>query len=163
MGARRLRKSSAHGIHFLFHCLVNCAPLCAQILLLIDSLRKPLGHPPAGSNLALAVLLLLVLILQAVFNAWQDFSTSRILASVKGMLPSDVLVLRNSLPTKVAAKDIVPGDLITITMGEKVPADLRLIEVSADLQFDRSILTGEVSHDLCRFGVEMAHFLSHSE
>ncbi|KAF5309044.1 hypothetical protein D9619_013557 [Psilocybe cf. subviscida] len=104
---------------------------------------KPLGDPPAASNLALAVVLLLVLIIQAVFNAWQDFSTSRVMASIKGMLPSDVLVLRNSFPTKVAAKDIVPGDLVTITMGEKVPADLRLIEVSSDLQFDRSILTGE--------------------
>ncbi|KAF8154699.1 sodium-potassium ATPase [Crassisporium funariophilum] len=105
---------------------------------------KPLGEPnPAPANLALAVVLLLVLMIQAVFNAWQDFSTSRVMASIKGMLPSDVLVLRDCGQTNVAAKDLVPGDLVTISMGEKVPADLRLIEVSADLQFDRSILTGE--------------------
>lgn len=65
------------------------------------------------------------------------------MASIKGMLPSDVLVLRDGGQTKVPAKDLVPGDLVTISMGEKVPADLKLIEVSADLQFDRSILTGE--------------------
>jgi sodium/potassium-transporting ATPase subunit alpha len=108
--------------------------------------RKPLGEPdPQASNLALAVVLLLVIFIQAVFNAWQDFSTSRVMASIKGMLPSDVLVLRDGGQTKVPAKELVPGDLVTISMGEKVPADLRLIEVSADLQFDRSILTGEVS------------------
>ena len=107
------------------------------------SYRKPLGEPPAAANLALAVVLLIVIFIQAIFNAWQDFSTSRVMASIKGMLPSDVLVLRDGNQTKVAAKDLVPGDLVTISMGEKVPADLKLIEVSADLQFDRSILTGE--------------------
>jgi sodium/potassium-transporting ATPase subunit alpha len=83
--------------------------------------------------------------IQAIFNAWQDFSTSRVMASIKAMLPSDVLVRRDSTSMKIPAKDLVTGDLITISMGEKVPADLRLIEVSADVQFDRSILTGEVN------------------
>jgi magnesium-transporting ATPase (P-type) len=112
-----------------------------------DSLyfRKPLGNPnPNPSNLALAVVLLIVLFLQAIFNGWQDFSTSRVMASIKGMLPSDVLVLRDSEQMKIPARDLVPGDLVTFSMGEKVPADMRLIDVSADLQFDRSILTGEV-------------------
>ena len=70
------------------------------------------------------------------------------MASIKGMLPSDVLVLRDGGQTKVSAKDLVPGDLVTITMGEKVPADLKLIEAGADLQFDRSILTGEACFSL---------------
>lgn len=71
------------------------------------------------------------------------------MSSIKGMLPSDVLVLRDSAQTKIPAKELVPGDLITIGMGEKIPADLRLIDVSSDLQFDRSILTGEVGHTCC--------------
>lgn len=92
------------------------------------------------------MVLLIVLFLQAIFNAWQDFSTSRVMASIKGMLPSDVLVLRDSEQSKLPARDLVPGDLVTFNMGEKIPADMRLIDVSADLQFDRSILTGEVGH-----------------
>ena len=60
------------------------------------------------------------------------------------MLPSDVMVLRNAVQEKIPASELVTGDLVYISMGEKVPADLRLIEVSMDLQFDRSILTGEV-------------------
>jgi cation transport ATPase len=109
--------------------------------------RKPLGkeHPGSSSNLILAVVLLIVILIQAFFNAWQDFSTSRVMASMKGMLPADVLVLRDSFRIKLPAKELVPGDLVTLTMGDRVPADIRLIEVSADLQFDRSVLTGEVS------------------
>lgn len=60
------------------------------------------------------------------------------------MLPSDVLVLRDGSQVKLPASELVNGDLISIGLGEKVPADLRLIQVSGDLRFDRSILTGEV-------------------
>ena len=107
--------------------------------------RKPLGNSnPQASNLALAIVLLVVLFLQAGFNAWQDFSTSRVMSSIKGMLPSDVLVLRDGNQVKMPASQLFNGDLIYISLGEKVPADLRLIQVSGDLRFDRSILTGEV-------------------
>lgn len=58
--------------------------------------RKPLGNPPLASNLALAIVLLIVLLLQAVFNAWQDFSTSRVMSSIKNLLPSTVTVVRGS-------------------------------------------------------------------
>lgn len=107
--------------------------------------RKPLGEPaPQASNLALAVVLLIVVVVQAVFNAWQDFSTSRVMASIKGMLPSAVAVLRDGKQVTVPAIDLVTGDLVFVGMGQKVPADLRLMECSGDLKFDRSILTGEV-------------------
>ncbi len=51
-------------------------------------------------------------------------------------LPSDDLA-------RVPAPELVLGDIVHINMGCKVPADLRLIDVSSDLKFDRSILTGE--------------------
>ncbi|KAH9965077.1 sodium-potassium ATPase [Russula compacta] len=105
---------------------------------------KPLGNPnPQSSNLALAIVLLVVVLLQAVFNAWQDFSTSRVMASIQDMLPADVIVLRDGTQTTVPAASLVPGDIIHIVMGQKVPADVKLIDVSGDLRFDRSVLTGE--------------------
>ncbi|KAH9987209.1 hypothetical protein BJV77DRAFT_1026401 [Russula vinacea] len=105
---------------------------------------KPLGNPdPQASNLALAVVLLVVVFLQAAFNAWQDFSTSRVMASIQGMLPADVVVLRDGVQTTLPAASLVPGDLVHLVMGQKVPADVKLIDVSGDLRFDRSVLTGE--------------------
>lgn len=51
-------------------------------------------------------------------------------------VPSDNLI-------RVPAPELVLGDIVHVTMGCKVPADLRLVDVSSDLKFDRSILTGE--------------------
>lgn len=105
---------------------------------------KPLGEPaPQASNLALAVILLIVIVLQTVFNAWQDFSTSRTMASISGMLPTEVLALRDGREQLVPAESLVTGDIVRIRLGDKVPADMRFLEVSSDLKVDRSVLTGE--------------------
>ncbi|KAK9374316.1 uncharacterized protein V1513DRAFT_415702 [Lipomyces chichibuensis] len=104
---------------------------------------KPLGQPPAVANLALAIVLLAVFFLQAAFNAWQDFSSSRVMASITGMLPDECQILRDGIRTSTAAAEIVPGDVIFFRAGSKLPADIRFIEISSDTKFDRSILTGE--------------------
>lgn len=64
------------------------------------------------------------------------------------MVPSNVLVFRDSARAHIPVQELVAGDLVYISPGDKVPADLRLIEISSDLQFDRSILTGEVGFDV---------------
>ncbi|WWC91684.1 uncharacterized protein L201_006630 [Kwoniella dendrophila CBS 6074] len=116
--------------------------LLASILCFIA--WKPLGEPnPSAANLALAVVLLLVIAIQTVFNAWQDFSTGKVMASITGLLPSAVLVLRNSIQSQLPAKALVPGDIIYVSLGNKLPADIRFIDVSSDLKMDRSVLTGE--------------------
>ncbi|MCJ1306958.1 hypothetical protein MMC25_000602 [Agyrium rufum] len=104
---------------------------------------KPLGQPPQTSNLALAIVLLVVFIVQAVFNAWQDWSSSRVMASITSMLPEACMLLRNGVQTQVAGPDVVPGDVLFVKAGNKLPADVRFVEISSDAKFDRSILTGE--------------------
>ncbi|KAF9263793.1 calcium ATPase [Marasmius fiardii PR-910] len=105
---------------------------------------RPLGDPnPSLANLALAIVLLITMIIQAVFNLWQDYTTGRVMASIKNMLPLEISVVREGSVSKIPAADLVQGDLVQIKLGNKVPADLRLIQVSSDLRFDRSILTGE--------------------
>ena len=104
---------------------------------------KPLGEPnPQVSNLALALVLLFVVILQALFNAIQDFSTSRIMASISGMLPEQVVVIRDGERRRVPAAELVQGDVIDIALGNKIAADCRIISCS-DAKFDRSVVTGE--------------------
>lgn len=75
---------------------------------------KPLGEPaPSAANLALAVVLLIVVVLQTAFNAWQDYSTGRVMASISGMLPKEVVVLRDGHEMKIPASDLVPGDFVS--------------------------------------------------
>ncbi|EGE05367.1 H/K ATPase alpha subunit [Trichophyton equinum CBS 127.97] len=106
-------------------------------------LRWPLGDPPALANLALAIVLLAVFFIQAGFNAWQDWSSSRVMASITTMLPDDCTAVRDTATVVMSAVELVPGDVIKIKQGNKLPCDIRFVEVSSDAKFDRSILTGE--------------------
>lgn len=63
--------------------------------------------------------------------------------SILDLLPSDAFVLRNGSFVKIPSTNLVVGDIIRITVGSKVPADMRILSSSGDLRFDRSVLTGE--------------------
>ncbi|RDW70502.1 cation-translocating P-type ATPase [Aspergillus mulundensis] len=104
---------------------------------------KPLGDPPAEANLALAIVLVAVWAIQAAFNAWQDWSSSRVMASITTMLPDQCIAMRDGMVTSLSALDLVPGDVVQVKQGNKLPADMRFTQVSADAKMDRSILTGE--------------------
>jgi sodium/potassium-transporting ATPase subunit alpha len=66
------------------------------------------------------------------------------MASIKTMLPDNSLVLRDGAQVSIVAIDVVPGDVLFFKAGNKLPADVRFIEVSSDAKFDRSILTGTI-------------------
>lgn len=104
---------------------------------------KPLGQPPAVANLALGIVLAAVFVIQAAFNAWQDFSSSRVMNSITGMLPEACHVLRDGNKHTIQAAEVVPGDILYFKAGDKLPADVRFVDASTDCKFDRSILTGE--------------------
>jgi magnesium-transporting ATPase (P-type) len=118
---------------------------------------KPLGQPPAVANLALGIVLLAVFVIQAGFNAWQDWSSSRVMASITAMLPESCLILRDGLRSEVVSTEIVPGDTVFIKSGTKIPADVRFIEASHDLTIDRSIVTGTCTWALASFRATDIH------
>ena len=103
---------------------------------------KPIGNPPDPTNLALGVMLIVVILFQAAFTAFQDYSSNKVMKSIKNMMPSSAIVIRNGIERKINTEDLVVGDLVVLSYGTKVPADIRIIE-SEDLQFDKSMLTGE--------------------
>jgi sodium/potassium-transporting ATPase subunit alpha len=103
---------------------------------------RPLSTPPSPTNLALAILVILVIFLQASFSAFQDWSTGRVMNSILGLLPSECVALREGETIKMPASELVVGDIVVLSVGKKVPADIRIIETS-DIRFDRAVLTGE--------------------
>jgi sodium/potassium-transporting ATPase subunit alpha len=66
------------------------------------------------------------------------------MSSIKNLMPDNCPVLRDGTRKEVVATELVPGDLPYIRLGDKLPADVRYVEASPDVKFDRSILTGEV-------------------
>lgn len=104
---------------------------------------KPLGDPPQPYNLALAIVVIIVIFFQALFAAFQDWSTQKVMNSIMNFLPENADIVRDGKPMTIPSSEIVVGDVVQLSLGQKVPADMRLIETSSDLKFDRSILTGE--------------------
>ncbi|MCD8561595.1 HAD-IC family P-type ATPase [Candidatus Saccharibacteria bacterium] len=89
-----------------------------------------------------AIIVLVIMLTSAVINYIQQFSTERILRSLQKKNAQYVEVLRHGERHEVLASQLVPGDVIMIGEGDKVPADLRVIEASS-LRTDESVLTGE--------------------
>jgi sodium/potassium-transporting ATPase subunit alpha len=120
---------------------------------------QPLSNPPSPTNLAMAILVIIVITLQASFSAFQDWSTKRMMNSILGLLPSEALVMRDEKLVRLPASELVTGDIVQISVGNKVPADMRLLQTSGDIRFDRAILTGESDEVDGAIDVTDANFL----
>ncbi|KAF9184051.1 hypothetical protein BGZ51_003587 [Haplosporangium sp. Z 767] len=120
-----------------------CSVLWVGVITFLVCWQPPLSNPPNPTNLALALLVVFVIFLQASFSAFQDFSTARVMSSIIDMIPADCIVLRDGQLIKIPATTLVVGDRVHLSLGNKVPADLRLVQASNDTRFDRAVLTGE--------------------
>lgn len=103
---------------------------------------KPLGDPPQASNLALGIILLVVFVIQAALNFFQEYSSNRVMKSITDMIPLEVKVIRDGNVVWLKSQSLVPGDLVVVDANTKIPADIRIFELHG-LLFDRCILTGE--------------------
>jgi sodium/potassium-transporting ATPase subunit alpha len=97
------------------------------------------GNQPQVINLALGILLLIVIFIQAGFTAFQDWSSSKVMNSIKNMMPTETIVIRDGMEKKIHVEELVIGDLVLLIYGSKVPADIRLVETH-DLKFDKSMV-----------------------
>ena len=106
---------------------------------------------PGQGNLYIAIALIAVVLLNAAFTYFQEHQSERIMDSFKKMLPSMITALRDNRPQEVPAAELVPGDVIILNEGDRVPADGRLIEAK-ELKVDNSSLTGESEPQLLNAG-----------
>jgi H+-transporting ATPase len=83
-----------------------------------------------------------LLLYNAAVGFWQDYKASNALDALKKGLAPKARVLRDGTWTSIDAADLVPGDVVNVTAGQIVPADLLLID-GAYLTVDQSALTGE--------------------
>ena len=116
--------------------LVQFNNLLIYVLLAAAALALAIGH------IADAVVVLAVVLLNAVIGYIQEGRAERALDAIKKMIDPRAAVLRDGRRTQIAAEDIVPGDLVLIEPGDRVPADLRLVR-ARNLRIDEAALTGE--------------------
>jgi Ca2+-transporting ATPase len=88
----------------------------------------------------------IVIFVVVVLNAWigfrQEYRAEKAMASLQAMATPMVSVVRGGTAQEIAARELVPGDLVMLGAGSRVPADGRLVEAHA-LRVDESALTGE--------------------
>jgi sodium/potassium-transporting ATPase subunit alpha len=97
---------------------------------------------PAEDNLYLGVVLALVVIITGVFQYYQESKSDAIMESFKNMVPQQALAIRDGEKKAVVARELVLGDVVEVKGGDRIPADIRIVQAS-NMKVDNSSLTGE--------------------
>lgn len=89
-----------------------------------------------------AIFICAILVINTSLSFFQEYKAGRAMEALKEYLVEKITVIRDGKPLEIDVSELVPGDVIELEEGERVPADARLIAVHA-LRVDESMLTGE--------------------
>lgn len=89
-----------------------------------------------------AAAILIIVILNALLGYSQEWQAGEAIEALKKMLVQRAVVIRDGKQQEIDASLVVPGDIVVLEMGERVPADLVIVEATS-LQVDEAALTGE--------------------
>ena len=97
---------------------------------------------PPDDNLYLGIVLTVVVIVTGVFSYYQESKSSKIMESFKNLVPQYALCVRDGEKVNLKAEELTVGDIIEVKFGDRIPADMRVID-SRGFKVDNSSLTGE--------------------
>ncbi|MFW9959893.1 MAG: cation-translocating P-type ATPase [Candidatus Thorarchaeota archaeon] len=89
-----------------------------------------------------AILILSIVFASALLGFVQEYRAEKALEALRKMLNPSALVIRSGRPITIASRDIVPGDIIVLKEGDRLPADGRVLQ-SVNLKISEAIITGE--------------------
>ncbi|MEK9154160.1 MAG: HAD-IC family P-type ATPase, partial [Patescibacteria group bacterium] len=127
------RKNRASGIVIFFRQFNS--PL---ILILLAAAIVTL----AISHYRDALFILIAIFANVSLGFYQEYKAERVLSELKTYLKQRTRVIRGEIEREIDAEQIVPGDIIRLSQGDRVPADVRIVFAN-DLHVDEAILTGE--------------------
>lgn len=106
------------------------------------SLQLSTTESVSKDNLYLGLVLVVVVVVTGVFSYYQEAKSSQIMESFKNLVPQYATVIRSGTKKKIPVDQVVVGDLVEVSYGDRVPADIRVIK-SSKFKVDNSSLTGE--------------------
>ena len=89
-----------------------------------------------------SLIIFIIVVVNAILGFAQEYKAEKSIEALKKLTSLKATVIRNGREDRILAKDLVPGDIIILEEGEKIPADARLIE-TISLETHESALTGE--------------------
>lgn len=131
---------------------------CATLLLDVVDLRRSktstllrLVYPLTVYSLYLAIVLLVVIVVSSVFSFSQELLTARTLAGFQNLIPNSCIVIRDSIPARIPAANLVVGDVVQLETGGRVPAG-----TSAQLRWnDARPFAAACGSPVCRGHIEL--------
>ncbi|WP_291781726.1 HAD-IC family P-type ATPase [Cecembia sp.] len=93
-----------------------------------------------------AIFIFLVIFINTAIGSYQEYNAEKSAANLQKLLRIRARIMRNGEEQDIDSEELIPGDLVFLESGSKVPADLRIIETNG-LEIDESLLTGE-SHSV---------------
>lgn len=113
------------------------------VLLFAAALAFAVSFLPGESGRRLTAFFILgIIVISVVLSFYEEYRAQKELEALDRLLVFKTTVLRDGAPHSVEAAEVVPGDVLVLTRGQKVPADARIIEAHS-LRADESALTGE--------------------
>jgi len=133
-GPNRLANPKTHGpLRRFFYQFHN---VLIYVLMAASTVTAILGHWVDAS------VILAVVFINAVIGFVQEGKAENALRAIRQMLSPNAMVIRDNRQITIQAEALVPGDIVLLQSGDKVPADLRLFRAKG-LQIQESVLTGE--------------------
>jgi magnesium-transporting ATPase (P-type) len=133
-GPNRLPEPEA--LHPLLRFIYQFHNVLIYVLIAAGVITAMLGHWVDAS------VIFGVVIINSVIGFVQEGKAEDALKAIRQMLSPNAMVMRNGRQVTIRADELVPGDIVLLQSGDKVPADLRLLRVKG-LQIQESALTGE--------------------
>ncbi len=96
----------------------------------------------SGESMTDTWVILFIVIMNAILGFIQEYRAEQAVEALKKMVSPQVLILRDNREMSIDSKYLVPGDIILLEAGSRIPSDARLIQ-AANLQIDEAALTGE--------------------
>merc|ERR1712012_591263 len=106
------------------------------------SIQASAYEEPPDDNLYLGIVLSAVVTVTGIFSYYQESKSAKIMEGFKNLVPQYALARRNGEKVTVPAAELTLGDVVEVKFGDRVPADLRVIE-ARQFKVDNSSLTGE--------------------
>jgi len=112
------------------------------ILLIAAAVSFGLSYVEEGGNLTESLLIFGIVLAIAVIGFFNEYKAEKTVEALRQLLGDTAKVRRGGKEIEIDSADLVPGDIVLLEEGEKIPADIRLIKVKA-LQINEASLTGE--------------------